>query len=55
MTFGPRRADGFDEAARQLGEYLAGQRREFDLALGLRGDEFRHERQAPGGQVPPQP
>jgi methylated-DNA-[protein]-cysteine S-methyltransferase len=41
VTFGPRRADGFDEAAGQLGEYLAGQRREFDLALGPRGDEFQ--------------
>lgn len=40
VTFGahPGRADGghelFDEAARQLGEYFAGSRSSFDLALG---------------------
>jgi methylated-DNA-[protein]-cysteine S-methyltransferase len=56
VTFGPRRADGFDEAARQLGEYLAGQRREFDLALGPRGEEFQQRvwnlvRQVPYGDT----
>lgn len=30
-----------DEAARQLAEYFAGQRRSFDLALDLRGTEFQ--------------
>lgn len=42
-TFGALRDDGFDEAVGQLGEYLDGQRREFDLALGPRGPEF-HQR-----------
>jgi methylated-DNA-[protein]-cysteine S-methyltransferase len=40
-TFGPRRADGFEAAAGQLAEYLAGQRREFDLPLSPRGDGFQ--------------
>jgi methylated-DNA-[protein]-cysteine S-methyltransferase len=40
-TFGPRRSDGFDEIAGQLDEYLTGQRREFDLPLDPRGDEFQ--------------
>lgn len=42
-TFGPRvdRADdrGFDEAIRQLTEYFAGERREFDLPLNPHGSE----------------
>lgn len=38
VTFGPRRDDGFDEAVGQLGEYLAGQRQEFDLATAPHGD-----------------
>ena len=37
-TFGPSAADGFDETVPQLGEYLAGVRREFDLPLAPRGD-----------------
>jgi methylated-DNA-[protein]-cysteine S-methyltransferase len=37
-AFGPRRDDGFEEAAVQLGEYLAGQRHEFDLPLRAEGD-----------------
>jgi len=41
-TFGPRAgtADdhGFDEVIRQLGEYLAGERREFDLPLTPHGE-----------------
>ncbi len=37
-----RREDGaFAEARRQLGEYFAGGRRVFDLALDLRGTEFQ--------------
>lgn len=43
VTFGPRREDGFAEAVGQLGEYLAGQRHEFDLALGPHGSEFQHQ------------
>jgi methylated-DNA-[protein]-cysteine S-methyltransferase len=36
-TFGRRSDEGFDEVARQLEEYLAGGRREFDLPLQARG------------------
>jgi methylated-DNA-[protein]-cysteine S-methyltransferase len=36
-TFGPRTDEGFDEVARQLKDYLAGGRREFDLPLQARG------------------
>jgi methylated-DNA-[protein]-cysteine S-methyltransferase len=36
-TFGPRTDEGFDEVARQLQEYLAGVRREFDLPLQAPG------------------
>lgn len=52
VTFGPRREDGFDEAVGQLGEYLAGQRHEFDLALALRGNEFQQQVWNLVGQVP---
>jgi methylated-DNA-[protein]-cysteine S-methyltransferase len=38
-TFGPRTDDGFDDVAAQLGEYLAGERTEFDLPLEARGSE----------------
>lgn len=41
-TFGPLAGDGFDAAISQLTEYLAGKRREFDLPLAARGDEFQH-------------
>jgi methylated-DNA-[protein]-cysteine S-methyltransferase len=37
---GVRSDEGFDEAARQLGEYLAGDRTAFDLPLKVRGGEF---------------
>jgi methylated-DNA-[protein]-cysteine S-methyltransferase len=40
-TFGPRRDDGFDDTTGQLGEYLAGQRREFDIPLSVHGDLFQ--------------
>lgn len=36
-TFGPRTQRGLDEAARQLEEYLAGTRQQFDLPLAPRG------------------
>jgi O6-methylguanine-DNA--protein-cysteine methyltransferase len=39
-TFGSRASGGFEEAARQLGEYLAGLRETFDLPLKLKGTEF---------------
>ncbi|WP_020657486.1 methylated-DNA--[protein]-cysteine S-methyltransferase [Amycolatopsis benzoatilytica] len=40
-AFGPRDDRPFAEAARQLGEYFAGVRREFDLPLALRGTSFQ--------------
>jgi methylated-DNA-[protein]-cysteine S-methyltransferase len=41
-AFGQRSNEGFDEVARQLGEYLDGDREEFDLPLRVRGSEFDH-------------
>jgi methylated-DNA-[protein]-cysteine S-methyltransferase len=35
--FGEHRDAGFDDVRRQLGEYLAGERREFDVALNVAG------------------
>ncbi len=40
-SFGPRAGEGFEEVARQLGEYLDGRRTEFDLPLDARGSEFQ--------------
>jgi methylated-DNA-[protein]-cysteine S-methyltransferase len=40
-TFGPRRDQGFEPAARQLTDYLAGARRDFDLPLVLLGDALQ--------------
>ncbi|WP_439381666.1 methylated-DNA--[protein]-cysteine S-methyltransferase [Amycolatopsis lexingtonensis] len=40
---GPRDDDGFDNAERQLGEYFAGTRREFDLELAPRGSAFEKQ------------
>ena len=39
-AFGPRSDEGFEEVARQLGEYLDGDRNEFDLPLKVRGSQF---------------
>ena len=39
-AFGPRDDAGFEEVARQLGEYLAGERTAFELPLKLSGSEF---------------
>ncbi|MFB6783179.1 methylated-DNA--[protein]-cysteine S-methyltransferase [Streptomyces sp. NPDC056352] len=45
-TFGPEISDSTDpllnEAVRQLCDYLAGQRRQFDLPLVAEGDSFQH-------------
>jgi methylated-DNA-[protein]-cysteine S-methyltransferase len=41
--WGPRTDDGFDAAARQLGEYFAGTRRQFDLELAPRGSAFERQ------------
>lgn len=40
-AFGERVDSGFEDAARQLGEYFAGTRTEFDLALRSDGDDFQ--------------
>lgn len=40
---GPRADDGFDAATRQLGEYFAGTRRDFDLELAPRGSAFEKQ------------
>jgi methylated-DNA-[protein]-cysteine S-methyltransferase len=40
---GPRVDDGFDAAVRQLGEYFAGARREFDLDLAPQGSAFEKQ------------
>ena len=37
-AFGPRVETGFEDVAGQLGEYFAGQRREFDLPLHATGN-----------------
>jgi methylated-DNA-[protein]-cysteine S-methyltransferase len=39
-SFGSRSAEGFEEVARQLGEYLDGDRNEFDLPVMVRGSDF---------------
>ena len=39
-AFGPRAEDGFEDVARQLGEYLAGDRTVFELPVKVTGDEF---------------
>ena len=39
-AFGARGDEGFEEASRQLGEFLAGDRSAFDLPLTVRGSEF---------------
>jgi methylated-DNA-[protein]-cysteine S-methyltransferase len=38
---GERHEGGFPEATRQLGQYFAGERTEFDLPLAPRGSEFQ--------------
>jgi len=39
-AFGPRADEGFGEVARQLGEYLAGERTAFELPMKIKGTEF---------------
>jgi methylated-DNA-[protein]-cysteine S-methyltransferase len=39
-AFGPRTDEGFEEVARQLAEYLDGDRDEFELTLKASGSEF---------------
>ena len=40
-TFGQRVSSGFEEAAEQLGEYFAGQRKDFTLRTRLAGSDFQ--------------
>jgi methylated-DNA-[protein]-cysteine S-methyltransferase len=40
-VFGVRSAQGFEPAERQLAEYFAGERTDFDLATTTAGDEFQ--------------
>jgi methylated-DNA-[protein]-cysteine S-methyltransferase len=42
-AFGPRRDDGFRDVANQIEEYLAGQRRDFDVPLDAHGDERQRQ------------
>lgn len=56
VIFGPRCDEGFAEAVEQLGEYLTGQRHEFDLALAPEGSDFQQRvwnliRQVPYGDT----
>ena len=39
-AFGPRADEGWEDVARQLGEYLGGDRRVFELPLRVKGTEF---------------
>ena len=39
-AFGPRVDDGFEDVARQLGEYLAGDRTAFELPVKVTGSDF---------------
>ena len=39
--FGPYREDGFDEVRKELGEYLAGQRRAFDVPVEAAGSPLQ--------------
>ncbi|GAA1225505.1 methylated-DNA--[protein]-cysteine S-methyltransferase [Kitasatospora nipponensis] len=41
-TFGERTDQGFAPLRGQLGEYFAGERREFDLPLAAEGNDFQH-------------
>jgi methylated-DNA-[protein]-cysteine S-methyltransferase len=51
-TFGPRTGRGFTEVARQLEEYLAGTRQQFDLPLLPRGTELERRVWELVAQVP---
>jgi methylated-DNA-[protein]-cysteine S-methyltransferase len=39
-AFGPRADEGFEDVARQLGEYLDGERTAFELSMKIKGTEF---------------
>jgi methylated-DNA-[protein]-cysteine S-methyltransferase len=55
-SFGAESEVGFDDVRRELGEYFAGQRREFDIPLSADGDEQQWRvwnlvRQVPYGET----
>jgi methylated-DNA-[protein]-cysteine S-methyltransferase len=50
--FGPYQDDGFDAVRAQLGEYLAGQRRDFDLPVRASGRPFQQRVWALLSQIP---
>src|SRR5262249_61573212 len=39
-AFGPRTDEGFEDVARQLGEYLDGDRRLFEFPVKIKGTDF---------------
>ena len=39
-AFGPRTGEGFEDVARQLGEYLGGDRRLFEFPVKIKGSDF---------------
>ncbi|MFG1647964.1 methylated-DNA--[protein]-cysteine S-methyltransferase [Amycolatopsis sp. NPDC049252] len=51
-TFGERDDTAFPEAVRQLKEYFAGQRTEFDVPTRAEGDQFQRDVWAAIGQIP---
>ncbi|WP_328456387.1 methylated-DNA--[protein]-cysteine S-methyltransferase [Amycolatopsis sp. NBC_00438] len=51
-TFGERDDTAFPDAVRQLKEYFAGQRTEFDVPARAEGDEFQHEVWAALDRIP---
>jgi len=51
-AFGPRAEEGFEDVARQLDEYLAGDRSDFELPVKVTGTEFDRQVWELIGQVP---
>lgn len=51
-SFGPRADDGFEEVSRQLKEYFAGERTEFELPLRADGDDFQRSVWAEIARIP---
>jgi methylated-DNA-[protein]-cysteine S-methyltransferase len=51
-AFGPYTGDGFDEVREQLGQYLAGQRRDFDLPVSASGSPLQERVWALLSQIP---
>jgi methylated-DNA-[protein]-cysteine S-methyltransferase len=50
--FGEYRDDGFDDVRRQFDEYLAGERREFDLPVQAAGNPFQERVWGLLGEIP---